>query len=91
MLDKLERGMTPEEFYVWQETADEKYELVEGYPVKMMTGPSRRHDQIFVNVLAEIRNQLRGTDCRGFTADAAVATGPRTRAPSCAYIVEGRD
>jgi Uma2 family endonuclease len=79
MLDKLERRMTPEEFYAWQETIDERYELVDGHPVKMMTGASRRHDQIVLNVLAEIRNQLRGTACRGFTADTAVATRLRTR------------
>src|SRR4051812_44886140 len=78
MLDKRQRRMTPEEFYAWAEPLDDKYELVDGYPVKMMTGASRRHDQIVVNVLAEIRNQLRGSPCRPFTADTAVATGERT-------------
>ena len=79
MLDKAQRRMTPEEFYAWQEPMDEKYELVDGYPVKMMTGASRRHDQIVLNVLAELRSQLRGTNCRGFTADTAVATRAHTR------------
>jgi Uma2 family endonuclease len=79
MLDKAQRRMTPEEFYTWQEGMDEKYELVDGFPVKMMTGASRRHDQIVLNVLAELRNQLRGTNCRGFTADTTVVTMPGTR------------
>jgi Uma2 family endonuclease len=79
MAEKAERRMTPEEFYAWQEPMDEKYELVDGYPVKMMTGASRRHDQIVVNILAELHRQLRGTGCRPFTADTAVATRPRTR------------
>lgn len=85
MLDKVERRMTPEEFYAWQETMDEKYELVDGYPVprcpdiEMMTGASRRHDQIVVNALRELSNQLRGSACRPFTADTAVRTLPEIR------------
>ena len=44
MLDKQPRRMTPEEFYAWQQPMNEKYELVDGCPAKMMTGASRRHD-----------------------------------------------
>ena len=85
MLDKAQRRMTPEEFYAWQEPMDEKYELVDGYPVprcpdiEMMTGASRRHDQIVVNIISALAPQLRGTGCRGFTGDTAVRTMPRTR------------
>lgn len=80
MLDKAQRRMTPEEFYAWQEGMDEKYELVDGYPVPrcpdidMMTGASRRHDQIVWNLLAALKSELRGKPCRGFTADTAVKT-----------------
>lgn len=87
MLDKVPRRMTPEEFYAWQEQMDEKYELVDGYPVprcpdiEMMTGASRRHDQIVFNTHAELRNQLRGGPCRGFTADTAVRTPAGRRRP----------
>ena len=79
MLDKVQRRMTPEQFYAWQEAMDERYELVDGYPVKMMTGASRRHDQIVVNILTLFGNQLRGTDCRPFTADTVVTTRGDTR------------
>ena len=79
MLDKAQRRMTPEEFYAWQEPMDEKYELVDGFPVKMMTGASRRHDQIVVNIISSLGPQLRGTICRGFTGDTVVRTLPRTR------------
>ena len=85
MLDKIQRRMTPEEFYAWQATVDEKYELVDGYPVprcpdiEMMTGASRRHDQIVMNLLGELSRQLRGSTCRGFTSDTAVRTLGRTR------------
>ena len=66
---------------------DEKYELVDGYPVprcpdiEMMTGASRRHDQIVFNILGELGNQLRGSPCRGFTADTAVRTTEGRRRP----------
>ena len=52
MLDKAQQRMTPEEFYAWQEGMDERYELVDGYPVprcpdiEMMPGASKRHDRI---------------------------------------------
>lgn len=87
MLDKVSRRMTPEEFYAWQETMDERYELVDGYPVprcpeiEMMTGASRRHDQIVFNIHGELANQLRGSTCRGFTADTAVRTPKGRRRP----------
>src|SRR4051812_24703928 len=87
MLDKVRQRMTPEEFYAWQETMDERYELVDGYPVprcpdiEMMTGASRRHDQIVFNIHGELRNQLRGGPCRGFSADTAVRTPEGRRRP----------
>ena len=79
MLDKITRRMTPDEFYAWQEPMDEKYELVDGYPVKMMNGASRRHGQIVFNMISEVGRQLRRTSCRGFTGDTAVRTLPGTR------------
>ena len=80
MLDKIQRRMTPEEFYAWQESQEDRYELVGGYPVprcpdiEMMTGASRRHDQIVVNLIGELRNRLRGSRCRVFSPDTAVRT-----------------
>jgi Uma2 family endonuclease len=85
MLDKVQRRMTPEEFYAWQEGMDERYELVDGYPVPrcpdiyMMTGASRRHDQIVSNAIRHIGNQLEDNRCRTFTADTAVRTMKGTR------------
>jgi Uma2 family endonuclease len=79
--------MTPEEFYAWQEGMDERYELVDGFPVPrcpdiyMMTGASRRHDHIVFNTLRQIGNQLQGNPCRGFTADTSVRTMKGRRRP----------
>ncbi len=71
--------MTVDEYYAWGELQEDRYELVDGFPVRMMSGASRRHDQIVINLLGELRNCLRGTACRPFTADTAVATTARQR------------
>jgi len=55
--------MTPDEFLAWQENQERLYELVDGLPVlplKMMTGASRAHDRVAVNILASLHRQLRG-------------------------------
>ena len=65
----------PQEFLVWCESrTDERWELVDGFPLRMMSGATRRHDTIVVNILASLRGLLRGRPCRPFTADGAVQT-----------------
>lgn len=69
------KRMTPDEFFVWQAEQDRNYELVDGVPVttpKAMTGASRRHDTVTVNVLTTLREKLRGKPCRPHTDDIAV-------------------
>lgn len=69
------RRMTPDEFFAWQEKQDKLYELADGLPVlplKMMTGASQAHDRVVVNIIGELRNQLRGGPCRPTTDDLAV-------------------
>lgn len=58
--------MTADEFYAWGERQEERYELVDGFPVPQhgMAGASRRHDCITFNVLGELRNRLRGHPCQ---------------------------
>ena len=76
MTDAAPRQWTIEEFFAWQEKQPERYELVDGFPVRMMAGAKNVHDDIVVNVLAELRNQLRGTACRPFTGDGSIETKP---------------
>lgn len=69
------RRMTPEEFFAWQGQQDKLYELVDGLPVlplKMMTGATRAHDRVVVNIIRELSTQLRRTPCRPTTDDLAV-------------------
>ncbi|MDQ0509434.1 Uma2 family endonuclease [Ancylobacter amanitiformis] len=68
------KRMTPEEFYRWPGEDGVRYELVDGFPLKAMTGASQRHDTITLNVLAALRQKLRGSPCRANTAGIAVAT-----------------
>lgn len=76
MTDAAPRRWTVEEFFVWQEGQPERYELVDGFPMRMMAGAKNVHADIVVNVLAELRNQLRGGGCRPFTSDGSVETKP---------------
>jgi len=76
--------MTVEQFLEWNLRQDERYELVDGIPVPLrgMTGTTAEHDTISVNLIAELRQQLRGTNCRPRTADTAVRTSiKRVRRP----------
>jgi Uma2 family endonuclease len=75
MAEQDVRRMAPEEFLAWQAKQDKLYELVDGLPVlpiKMMTGASRAHDRVVVNIIGELRNQLRGGPCRPTTDDMAL-------------------
>lgn len=76
MSERAHRHWTIEEFFAWQERQSERYELVGGTPLRMMVGARNVHDDIVVNILGELRNQLRGKPCRPFTADSSVETLP---------------
>lgn len=75
MAEPQRRRMTQDEFLAWQERQDRLYELVDGLPLlplKMMTGASRAHDRVVVNVIAALHRQLRGGPCQPTTDDLAV-------------------
>jgi Uma2 family endonuclease len=79
MADARRREMTVEEFLQWNLSQDQRYELVDGHPVplrpaQMMAGATDQHDTITVNLIAELRQQLRGSPCRPKSADTAVRT-----------------
>ena len=76
MAEPLEPAWTVDEFFAWAERQQDRYELVNGRPVRMMAGAKNAHDDIVVNVLAELRAQLRGSGCRPFTGDGAIETYP---------------
>ena len=76
MAEPAPRGMTVEQFFAWQEGQAERYELVNGQPLRMMAGARNVHDDIVVNLVGELREQVRGSGCRPFTGDGSVETRP---------------
>jgi Uma2 family endonuclease len=69
-------GWTIDEFFAWQDNQPDRYELVGGAPVLLPAGAKNVHDDILVNVLTELRRQLRGSGCRPFTRDSSIETLP---------------
>ncbi|MEN3794178.1 Uma2 family endonuclease [Fulvimarina sp. MAC3] len=67
---------TKEQFFAWQQGQSERYELVGGFPLKMMTGVSRRHDRMVVKIIVALERRLSGSPCETFTADGSVETLP---------------
>jgi Uma2 family endonuclease len=76
MAEPARLGMTVDEFSAWQEGHAERYELVDGRPLRMTAGAKNVHDDIVVNLIGELRQQLRGSGCRPFTGDGSVETRP---------------
>jgi Uma2 family endonuclease len=74
MPDAAPRPWTVEQFFEWQAGQKDRYELVGGFPVRMMAGARNVHDDIVVNLLAELRAQLRDSGCRPFTGDGSIET-----------------
>ena len=85
-------GLTAEEFLAWDLENEGKHELVDGLVVRMMSGAKDVHDVITVNVISELRQRLRGGDCRPFTDDKAVRTAiNRVRRPDVTIDCGPRD
>lgn len=77
MGDRVQRtDMSVEEFLEWNLSQDQRYELVDGVPVPLraMAGAKSQHDIIVVNLIAILREQLRGGPCMPRSADTAVRT-----------------
>ncbi len=72
--------MTVEEYLKFDACAGVRHEYVRGH-VFAMSGSTEAHNLICSNVLAAIRNVLRGTGCRVFAADMRV----RIEAANCFY------
>jgi len=92
MAEPATRKMNVDEFFAWQERQTERYELVDGLPLRMMAGAKNIHDDIVVNLVGELREQVRGSGCRPFTGDGSVETRPgRIRRPDVGVDCGARD
>lgn len=65
--------MTVEEFIVWEERQDDRYEFLND-EITAMVGGTRNHSQIAGNIHVALANRLRGTPCRAYQAGLKVVT-----------------
>jgi Uma2 family endonuclease len=64
---------TPAEYLAWEEQQEFRHEYVDG-EVYAMTGGTINHSTIAVNIIAMLKNQLRGSGCQVLNSDAKVQT-----------------
>ena len=74
------KRMTIDEYYAWyQRRPDgERWELVDGYPVRMMAGAKRSHRVVTTNIAAALLPAAKAAGCDTATHDANVTTGPNS-------------
>lgn len=61
--------ISPAEYLEWEPQQDLKYEYVNG-KAYAMTGGTIPHSAIAINLIAALRNQVRGSACRVLASDA---------------------
>ena len=81
-----DRPWTVEEFERWNEAREDevewidgvpckvRYELVDGFPLRMMSGASKAHDGVVRNILRKLADELDDGPCNPNTDDIAVRT-----------------
>lgn len=65
--------LTPAEYLAWEEQQEFRYEYVDG-EIRSMTGGTVNHSEIVTNLIAILKNHLRGGDCRILNSDGKVQT-----------------
>jgi Uma2 family endonuclease len=75
---ETERLYTVDEYLELDRTSEERWQYLDG-EVWMMAGESDEHGDIFVNLIAELRFQLKGKDCRVRAKDSKIKSGGFTR------------
>ncbi|AOH84072.1 hypothetical protein AWL63_08910 [Sphingomonas panacis] len=63
--------ITVETFLSLDFGTDKKFELVDGV-IQMMTGGTRAHARVAINIISYLAQKLRGSGCRPYGSDAAI-------------------
>lgn len=71
MSSQTKTHVTPEEYLALERAAEYKNEYLDG-EIVAMTGASREHNLIQVNIVAELRNQLKGHPCEVYPSEMRV-------------------
>ena len=86
----LQKGMTAEEFLVWEEQQELRYEF-DGFQPVAMTGAREAHEDIVVNLITALGTRLRGRDCRAYAANMKVFVDGSYRYPDALIVCGPRD
>ena len=81
----LHRGMTLEEFLVWDESQAERWEF-DGFAPVAMVGGTSAHATICLNLGGELRNRLRGGPCRAYVEGMQIKPAGRVRYPDALVV-----
>ena len=76
----LRRTMTLDDFLAWEAEQPERYEY-DGFRPVAMNGGTEAHATIGTNLIVELGNRLRGTDCRAYGPSIKVLVAGRARYP----------
>ncbi|PPD35823.1 MAG: hypothetical protein CTY19_01905 [Methylomonas sp.] len=88
---QFEPGFVSIEAYLASEMVSEiKHEYVDGQ-MYAMSGASRNHDRIALNLGAELRTHLRGKPCEPFTSDVKVKVGKHFFYPDSMVVCDETD
>lgn len=88
---QLDKSWISIEDYLADEMVSEiKHEYLDGQ-VYAMSGASRNHDRIALNIGAELRTHLRGKPCEPFTSDVKVKVGKHFFYPDSMVVCEEVD
>ncbi len=80
-MSQLQRTtMTPKEFLAWEAKQELKWEF-DGFQPVAMTGGTDAHAAIQVNILAALRNALRGRRCYARGSEIKIEIGSKYRYP----------
>lgn len=68
-------GISAAEFLDWVEMQSERYELVEGAPIRMMAGARQSPNVATTNIVVALAPRAKAKGCRTTSSDTAVVTG----------------
>jgi Uma2 family endonuclease len=81
----MRKRMTLEQFLAWEDRQELRYEF-DGFQPIAMTGGTRVHAAIQVNIIVSLTGRLRGKPCRVFGSELKIAVAGRIRYPD-AFVV----
>src|SRR4051812_4014709 len=79
--------MTLSEFLAWEERQELRYEF-DGFAPVAMTGGTRAHETIQMNLAAALVGRLRGGPCRAYGSNLKIEVAGRIRYPD-AFVTCG--